>query len=130
MEMLVQNLFSLAIGAVGIAIRTSAVLVPSLDRIAPRYLKLVTYSNFSSFMVMSVLVLVVLFTMIFDFSVLTSIPYTCTHKANFISESQFGDGSSTDEDRGVVVMESLMQYLLNEKVEQDRREQTSLTGAH
>ncbi|KAH3848026.1 hypothetical protein DPMN_090363 [Dreissena polymorpha] len=58
-----------------ILIRTSAVLVPSLDRVAPEYLKLVTPS-YSPFMVMYALVFVLLFTMIFDFSVLTSTPYT------------------------------------------------------
>ncbi|KAH3778396.1 hypothetical protein DPMN_179853 [Dreissena polymorpha] len=44
MELLVCNLFSLAIPAVTIAIlsRTSAVLKPSMDRVAPKYLKLVT----------------------------------------------------------------------------------------
>ncbi|KAH3848815.1 hypothetical protein DPMN_091198 [Dreissena polymorpha] len=43
------------------------------DRVAPSYLKLVTPSSFSPFMVVSALVLVVLFTIIFDFSMLTSI---------------------------------------------------------
>ncbi|KAH3717205.1 hypothetical protein DPMN_060136 [Dreissena polymorpha] len=33
-------------------IRTSAVLMPSLDRVAHKYLKLVTSSSFSPFMVM------------------------------------------------------------------------------
>ncbi|KAH3812586.1 hypothetical protein DPMN_141022 [Dreissena polymorpha] len=76
MELLVNNLLSLVIDAVAVAIliRTSAVLVPSLDRVAPKYMKLIT-SNFSSFMVLSALMLVVLFTMIFDFFVLTSFPY-------------------------------------------------------
>ncbi|KAH3877053.1 hypothetical protein DPMN_000909 [Dreissena polymorpha] len=48
---------------------------PSLDKVAPKDLKLVDYSSFVPFMVMSALVLVVLFTMIYNFSVLTSIPY-------------------------------------------------------
>ncbi|KAH3720263.1 hypothetical protein DPMN_063160 [Dreissena polymorpha] len=49
-----------------ILFQTSAVLVPSLDMVAPQYLKLVTSYSFSPLMVMSALVLVVLFTMIFD----------------------------------------------------------------
>ncbi|KAH3734580.1 hypothetical protein DPMN_041019 [Dreissena polymorpha] len=78
MELIVHNLFSLATAAVAMAIliRTSAVLIPFLDRIAPNYLKPVISSSFSLFMVMYALVLVVLFTIIFHFSVLTSIPYT------------------------------------------------------
>ncbi|KAH3870120.1 hypothetical protein DPMN_033302 [Dreissena polymorpha] len=41
MELLVYNLFSPAIAAVAMAIliRTSAVLVPSFDRVATKYLK-------------------------------------------------------------------------------------------
>ncbi|KAH3798958.1 hypothetical protein DPMN_152562 [Dreissena polymorpha] len=79
-----------------------------------------------------------------DFSVLTTIPYApaisvgtimkfttdSIHKVDVMSESRNGDGSSTAEDRGVVVMESLQHYRLNEKVEPDRREQTPLTDAH
>jgi hypothetical protein len=44
MALLFQILFSLAIADVAVAILmwTSAVLVPSLDRVAPKYLKLVT----------------------------------------------------------------------------------------
>ncbi|KAH3721482.1 hypothetical protein DPMN_064410 [Dreissena polymorpha] len=77
MKLLVHNLLSLAIAAVAmvILIRTSMALVPFLDRVAITYLKLITSSSFSPFMVMSVLLLVVLFTVIFDLSVLTSIPY-------------------------------------------------------
>ncbi|KAH3842301.1 hypothetical protein DPMN_115939 [Dreissena polymorpha] len=77
MELLVHNLHSLAIAAfdMAILIRTSAVLVPSLDMVSPKHLKLETSSSFSPFMVMSTLVLVVLFTMILDFYVLTSFPY-------------------------------------------------------
>ena len=43
-----QTLFSLAIAAIAeaIPIWTSAEQVPSLHRVAPRYLKLVTSSNF------------------------------------------------------------------------------------
>ncbi|KAH3881328.1 hypothetical protein DPMN_005253 [Dreissena polymorpha] len=39
-------------------------------------------------------------------------------------------GSSTIANRGVVVMERLMHYLLNEKVKQDGRKQNSLTDVH
>ncbi|KAH3812010.1 hypothetical protein DPMN_140431 [Dreissena polymorpha] len=52
------------------------------------------------------------------------------HAVNVISESHVGYGFATDGDRGVVVMESLLQYLLKEKVEQDGKEQTILTDAH
>ena len=43
-----QILFSLAIAAIveAILMRTSAEQVPSLHRVAPRYLKLVTHPNF------------------------------------------------------------------------------------
>ena len=71
-----QLVFNLAIAAVAVAIRLqiSAVQLPSLDRVAPKYLKLVTSSSCSPFMVVLVLMLFVLFTMTLDFSVLTSIP--------------------------------------------------------
>ena len=76
MKLLVQNLSQIiAAVAMEILIRTSAVLVQFLDMVTTNYFKLVTYSSFSPFMVMYVLVLVVLFAIIFDFSVLTSIPY-------------------------------------------------------
>ncbi|KAH3855377.1 hypothetical protein DPMN_097944 [Dreissena polymorpha] len=60
MDMLVQNLLSTAIAAVviEICIRTSAVLVPSLGRVAPKYLKLVTSFSSTSFMGTSALGLV------------------------------------------------------------------------
>ena len=47
-----QILFSLAIAAIAeiILVRTSAEQVPFLHRVAPRYLKLVTFSNFWLFM--------------------------------------------------------------------------------
>ncbi|KAH3826925.1 hypothetical protein DPMN_128852 [Dreissena polymorpha] len=110
MELLVNNLLSLVIAAVTVAmlIRSSAVLVQYLDWFAPSYLKLVT-SSFLPFMVMYALVLVVLLNVIFDFSMLTSIPYDpvlslsvgeilkftagATHEVNVLSESQVGDGS-------------------------------------
>ena len=72
-----QVLFSLAIAAIaeGNLMQTSAEQVPSLHRVAPRYLKPVTSSNFWLFMLMSALVLFMLLVIILLFSVLTSIPY-------------------------------------------------------
>ncbi|KAH3882366.1 hypothetical protein DPMN_006302 [Dreissena polymorpha] len=66
MELLVHNLLSQAKAAVAMAIIiwTSAVLVQSLDRFAPMYLKLVTFYSFLPFMVMSALVVFMLLTMI------------------------------------------------------------------
>ncbi|KAH3692943.1 hypothetical protein DPMN_193279 [Dreissena polymorpha] len=55
---------------------------------------------------------------------------TSAAMVNVTSESQVGDGSSTNEGRFVLVMESRLYYLLKEKVEQDGRKQTSLTDAH
>ena len=73
-----QVLFSLAIAAIAEAIlmQISPEQVPSLHRVAPRYLKLVTASNFWLFMlIISALMLFVLLVMILLFSVLISIPY-------------------------------------------------------
>ena len=66
-----QILFSLATAATAEALlmRTSAEQVPSLQRVAPRYLKLVTSSNLWPFMLISALMLFVLLVMIFLFSV-------------------------------------------------------------
>ena len=57
-----QILFNLAIAAIADAIlmRISAEQVPSLHRVAPRYLKLITFSNFLTFMLMSALMLFML----------------------------------------------------------------------
>ncbi|KAH3808118.1 hypothetical protein DPMN_136469 [Dreissena polymorpha] len=41
------------------------------------------------------------------------------HEFNAISKSHFGDGSSTDEDRCVVVFEGLLHYLFKEQLNQD-----------
>ncbi|KAH3829749.1 hypothetical protein DPMN_102977 [Dreissena polymorpha] len=97
-----------------ILIRTLAVLLPSLDRVKPKYLKLVTCSSFSPFMVMSVLVLVVLFIA----SVGETLKFTAgaTHEVNIISESQVGDWGSINANGDVVVLESLLHYLLKEKL--------------
>ncbi|KAH3736320.1 hypothetical protein DPMN_042883 [Dreissena polymorpha] len=58
-----------------ILIRISAVLIPSMEKVAPNYLKLSTSGSFSPFIWMSALVLVVLFSMILDLFGLTSTPY-------------------------------------------------------
>ena len=49
--------------------------VPSLHRVAPRYLKLVTCSDFWPFKLLSALMLFVLLVVIFFFSLLTFISY-------------------------------------------------------
>jgi hypothetical protein len=74
MALLFQILFSLAIADIAVAILmwTLAVLVPSLDNVAPKHLKLVTSSSFSPLMVMSALVSFELFIMTLAFSILTS----------------------------------------------------------
>ena len=72
-----QILFSLATAAIAeaILIRTSTEQVPSLHRIAPRYLKLVNSSNFWSFMLISAVMLFVpLVTILLFLCVLTSVP--------------------------------------------------------
>ena len=73
-----QILFSLAIATIAEAILmwTSAEQVPSLHRVAPRYLQLVTSSKFWPFMLISALMLFVLLTTILLFSVLTAIQYS------------------------------------------------------
>ena len=67
----------MAIAAIAEAIlmRISVKQLSSLQRLAPRDLKLVTYSTFWPFMLISALGLFVLLVMILLFSVLTSIPY-------------------------------------------------------
>ena len=61
-----QIMFSLAIAVITEAIlpRTSAEQVPSLHRVAPRYLNLVTSSRFWPFMLISAVMLFVLLVMI------------------------------------------------------------------
>ena len=73
--------------AEAILIRTSAEQVPSLHRVTPRYLKLVTSSNFWQFMLISALILFVLLVMILLFSVLTSIPYAVTLSTSLLVRS-------------------------------------------
>ena len=67
-----QILFSLAIAVSpgAILMRTFAEQVASLHKVAPRYLKLVTSSNFWPFMLISALMLSVLLVMILFFSML------------------------------------------------------------
>ena len=74
-----QILFSpvIAVIAEAILMQTSAEQVPSLHKIAHRYLKTVTSSNFWPFMLISTLMFVLL-VMILLFSVLTSILYAVT----------------------------------------------------
>ncbi|KAH3735361.1 hypothetical protein DPMN_041880 [Dreissena polymorpha] len=59
--------------AMAILIRTSAVLLPSLDMVASKFLKLTTCLSVSPLIVIYALVLFVLFSMVFDISALTSI---------------------------------------------------------
>ena len=70
-----------------------------MHRVAPRYLKLVTSSNFWPFMLISALMLFVLLVLILRFSVLTSTPYAesvgevlkfttaAAHKINVVGDS-------------------------------------------
>ena len=75
--LLCQILLDLTIAAISEAIlmRISVERVPSLHKVAPRYLKLFTSSNFQPFMLISALVLFVLLVKFLLSSVLTSIPY-------------------------------------------------------
>ena len=66
---------------------TSVKHEPSLHRIAPGYLKLVTSSNFWLFMLISALMLFVLLVMILLFSVLSSIRYTVALSASLLVRS-------------------------------------------
>ena len=81
--------FSLANPAIADAIlmRISTEQVPSLHRVAQRYLKVVTSSNFWPFMLMSALVLFVLLVTSFLFSVLTSIPYAVAPSTSLLVKS-------------------------------------------
>ncbi|KAH3815630.1 hypothetical protein DPMN_144158 [Dreissena polymorpha] len=128
MELHAHNPLCIAIAVEAIRIQTSVVLVPSFYMVAPNILKLVTSPSFSPCMVMSARMSFLLFTMIFDFSVLTSIPYTpalskslflrssCSLLVAFIgiviSESQVGGGSVHDRDKSVIVLESPQHYLI------------------
>ena len=61
--------------------------VPFLHRVAPRYLKLVTSSNFWPFMLIFALMLFMLLVMILLFSVLTSIPYAIALSVSMLVRS-------------------------------------------
>ena len=89
MVLLHQILFNLAIAAIAeaILIRTSAEQVPSLHRVAPRYLKLVTSSNFWPFMLIPVLTLFVLLVMILLLTVLASFPYVVALSTSLLVRS-------------------------------------------
>ena len=84
-----QILFSLTIAAIAEVIlkRISAQQLPSLHRVAPRYLKLVTSSNFWLFM-LNIIYLqgCCLMVIILLFSVLTSIPYADGLHNKFVGE--------------------------------------------
>ena len=84
-----QILFSLAIAAIAevILMWASAEQVPSLRRVAPSYLKLVTSSNFWPFMLISALMVFVLLVVILLFSVLTSIPYAVALSTSLLVRS-------------------------------------------
>ena len=58
-----------------ILMQISAEQVPSLHRVAPRYMKVVSFSDFWLFMVISALILFVLLVMNLLSFVLSSIPY-------------------------------------------------------
>ncbi|KAH3710565.1 hypothetical protein DPMN_070051 [Dreissena polymorpha] len=97
-------------------------------------------------MVMSALTVVVLFIIIVDFRAdlhpicsgsfieyvgdILKFTAGATDEVNVTSESQVGDGSSTDGDRCVVVMYILLHYLFNDKVKQDGSDRTSLKDAN
>ena len=84
-----QILFGLAIAAVSEAIltRTSAEQVPTLHRVAPKHLELVTSFNFWPFMLISALILSVLFFVMLLFSVLTYIPYAVALSMSLLMRS-------------------------------------------
>ena len=84
-----QHLFSLAIAVIAEAIlmRTSAEHVPTLHKVTPRYLKLVTSSNVWPFMLISALMLFVLLVMILFFSALTAINYAVALSASLLVRS-------------------------------------------
>ena len=84
-----HTLFSLAIAANAEAIRMriSAEQVSSFHRIAPRYVNLVTSSNFWPFMLISARMLLVLLVTNLLFSVLTSISYAVVLSTSLLVRS-------------------------------------------
>ena len=85
-----QTSFSLAIAAIAKAIlmRASAEQMPSMHRVAPRYLKRFTFSNLWPFMLISALMLFVPLVVILLFSVLTSIPYAVALSMSLLVRSE------------------------------------------
>ena len=79
-------LFSLAI-AEAILMRASAEQGPFLHRVALRYLKLTTSSNFRPFMLTSALMLLVQLVIILIFSVLTFIPHVVALSTSLLVRS-------------------------------------------
>ena len=75
---------SIAVTAEAILMRTFAEQVPSLHKVAPMYLKLVTSSNLWPFRLISVLMLFVLLVMTLFFSVLSSIPYAVAQSTSLL----------------------------------------------
>ena len=106
---------------------TSAEHEPSLLRIAPGYLTLVTSSNFWLFMLISALMLFVLLVMILLFSVFHSV-YRCSvyesvgevlkfiivaaRKIDVVGKSQVAYGPSTNREGCVVITEWFLHDLL------------------
>ena len=84
-----QNLFSLNIAATVEVnlMRISAEQLPSFQRVAPRYLKLVISSNFWPFMLIPALMLFVLSVMFLLFSVQTSIPFAVALSTSLLVRS-------------------------------------------
>ena len=65
----------------------SAEQMPSLHRVVPKYLKLVTSTDFWLFVLTSALMLFVLLVIILLFSVLTSIPYAVALSTSLLVRS-------------------------------------------
>ena len=79
-------MFHLAITEASL-LQISAEQVPSLHRVAPRYLKKVTFSNFWPLMLISALLLFVLLVMILLVPVLTSIHYALAFSTSLLIRS-------------------------------------------
>ena len=131
-KLIVLILFNLAIAAIteAILIRTSTEQVPSLHRVARRYLKLVTSANFWTFMPIIICTNVVcsvghdLALFCADFhsicccSVYESVgevlkfTIAAAHKIDVVSDSLAAYGPSTNGDGCLVVMECFLHDLL------------------
>ena len=84
-----EGAFNLAIAVFAevILMRISSEQGPFLRRVAPRYFKLVTSSNFWPFVLISVLMLFVRLAMILLFSVLASVPYAVALSTSLLVRS-------------------------------------------